>query len=82
MRRGQAFTRPSAHGPPSTCGMGGAGWGGAIRREIPGWGELVGRGGGKSGFVGTSLFRASQVLLRDFSHSTLAWGPEAQSVDG
>lgn len=50
------------------------------RREIPGGGKLVGRGGGQSGFVGTSLFRI-QVLLPDFSHSTLVWGQEAQSKD-
>lgn len=60
MSRGQAIT-----------GMVGVGWGGVIRRKILRGVKLVGRGWGKSGFLGTCLFRRSQVLLPDFSHSTL-----------
>lgn len=63
-----------------------AGWVGWVRwggeEGDPWWGKPVGRGGGKSGFVETSLFRGGPVVLPDFSHSSLVWGPEAQSVDG
>lgn len=79
MSRGKAFTGLSAHGPPSTSGVVGEA-GPVPRREVPGGGKLAGRGGGQSGFVGTSLFRR-QILLPDFSHSTSVWGQEAQSKE-